>query len=212
LLGFFGARTGYPALRVSVLYPEQTAAAGKKHLLVIGGGDEEGTAALKYSGPARVDGAGIRISPRPDMLSFLPWRKSADESRLAADVLIADPPPTGFISEFASPFGKHATVVSFQARNASQYSDLEQLFGENTHLADIQGNLSLLQDGQLHSFILNAKTYSYGNLRWDERWRNWAQQHYWVLPLLLLLAAAILGSQLNAWLEARARLRLESHC
>ena len=211
LLGFFGARTGYPALRVSVLYPSR-GRGGTKHLLVIGGGDEEGAAALTDSGPARVDSGGIRISPRPDMLSFLPWRKSADESRLASDVLIADPPPAAFISEFASPFGQPATVVSFQARNASQYSDLEQVFGENTHLADIQGNLSLLQDGQLHSFTLKAKTYSYGNLRWDESWRNWAKQHYWVLPLLLLLVTIILGSQLNAWLEARARLRLESHC
>jgi cellulose synthase (UDP-forming) len=201
LLGFFGARTGYPALRVSVLYPEQAAAAANKHLLIVGGPGEEG--------PARVDKYGIRISSRPDAFSFFPWRKAADQSRLAAGVLIADPSPAGFISEFASPFGRDTTAVSFQARTPSDYDNLEQFFAENKHLSDIHGNLSLLQDGQLHSFTLKAATYSYGNLRWDERWRTWAREHYWVMPLLLLLVAAILGSQLNAWLEARVRLRLE---
>jgi len=212
LLGFFGARTGYPALRVSVLYPEQAAAAGNKHLLIVGGADEEGAAPLTDSSPARVDQSGIRISSRPGFFSFLPLRKSADQNRLAADVLTADPAPGGFISEFASPFGRDTTVVSFQARNPSQYSELEHFFAENTHLADIQGNLSLLQDGQLHSFTLKAQAYSYGNLRWDERWRTWAKEHYWAMPLLLLLAVVLLGSQLNRWLEVRARIRLESHC
>jgi hypothetical protein len=186
---------------VSVLYPEQASAAVNKHLLMVGGSNEQG--------PARVDEDGIKISSHPDVLSFMPWRKSADQTRLAADLLIASPSPAGFISEFASPYERDTTVVSFRARTPAGYSDLEQFFAENTHLSDIHGNLSLLQDGQLHSFTLKAQTYSYGNLRWDERWRTWAEEHYWAMPLLLLFVAVILGSQLNAWLEARVRLRLE---
>jgi hypothetical protein len=104
------------------------------------------------------------------------------------------------------------TAVSFQARGRSQYAELERLFTENTQKPDIRGNLILLQDGLLHSFTLKAPSYSYGNLRWDERWRTWAREHYWAIPLLLIFTAVVLGFQLNAWLELRAKLRLESRC
>jgi cellulose synthase (UDP-forming) len=212
LLGFFGARTGYPALRVNVLYPEQAASARNKHLLIIGGADDEGGAILTDSSPARFDQNSIRISAVSSIFSLLPWPKSADQRRLASDVLAAEPAPTGFISQFASPFGTGMTAVSFQARGRSQYTELERLVTGNPQKADIHGNLSLLQDGLLHSFTLKARSYSYGNLRWDERWRTWAREHYWAIPLLLIFTAIVLGFQLNAWLEARARLRLESRC
>jgi cellulose synthase (UDP-forming) len=212
LFGFFGARTGYPALRATVLYPEQAASARNKHLLILGSVDDEGGAVLSDASPAHLDQNTVRISAQRTLLSFLPWPKTADQLRLASDVLAADPAPTGFISQYASPFGRGMTVVSFQARGRSQYAELERLFTESNPKTGIRGNLSLMQDGLLHSFTLKSHSYSYGNLRWDERWRTWAREHYWAVPLLLIFTAIILGFQLNAWLEARARLRLESRC
>lgn len=208
LLGFCGARTGYPALRVSVLYAEQAASAKQKHLLVIGGEDEQGGAELFESSPASVSGGTINVSSPAGILGFRPWRGVADQSRLAGDLLSAQPPPSAFIAQFQSPYAKNATVISFQASGPSHYSELEQVFAENTNLENIQGNLSLLQDGKLHSFTLKSKAYSYGHLRWDDRWRTWAASHFWAIPLLLLLAALIASSYMNRWLENRAKLRL----
>lgn len=212
LFGFFGARSGYPALRASVIYPEQAASARNKHLLILGGADDEGGAALSDPSPARLDQNTIRLSVQRSIVNLLPWPKSGDQRRLAADILAAEPAATGFISQYASPFGQGMTAVSFQARGPSQYAELERLFTETTQKTGIHGNLCLLQDGLLHSFTLKTNSYSYGNLRWDERWRTWAREHYWAIPLLLIFAVIILGFQLNAWLEVRARLRLESRC
>jgi cellulose synthase (UDP-forming) len=212
LLGFFGARTGYPGLRVTVTTPGVAANLGKKHLLVIGSTGDESSSALAAASPARMESGSVRIVPTTDWFSFLPWRTWGDQTRKAQDVLSSDPPPVGYLTEFASPFSNDNAVVSFQASDVAQFPNMEDVFAENSRIADIYGNLSLLQDKQFHSFTLQSNVFSYGTLRWDDQWRTWLRNHSLVIPIILLLACIFLASQLNVWLEVRAKLRLQARC
>jgi hypothetical protein len=37
----------------------------------------------------------------------------------------------------------------------------------------------------------------------------WLQQHYYMLPVFLMLIAAVLAIRMNKWLDERAQLRLQ---
>jgi cellulose synthase (UDP-forming) len=209
LLGFFGARTGYPALRVSVFYPEQAANVGDKHLLIIGGRDSNFPAAISASDPARIQHGIVKLRPPDSLFRTLLWQKWGDQVRRAQDLLSGDPAPSGYISEFVSPYGKERLAVSFQASELTRFSDMESFFAENFRPGDIYGNLSLLAEGQFHSFTLKNKSLSYGNLRWDDWCRIWLHNNFWAIPIALACLALLLAAQLHFWLEVRARLRLQ---
>jgi cellulose synthase (UDP-forming) len=208
VLGFFGARTGYPALRVSVIYPEQAANARDKHLLFIGGQDSSSSAAISASDPARIDRGAVKLRPPDGFFAGLLWHQPEEQLRKAQDLLSGDPAPAAYISEFVSPYGTEKLVVTFQAADPARLSDIEMSFAENLRLGDIYGNLSLLTDGQFHSFSLKSKTLSYGNLRWDDWCRTWLRNNFWAIPIALAFLALLLASQLHAALELRAKLRL----
>ncbi len=210
LLGFFGARTGYPALRVTVIDSEHAAEAASKHLLILGNSADTSSGMLTATGPARLEHGAIQIFSENSLLSRLPWTRGAMQTRQAQDILLSDPAPAGFISEFASPYNAQNTAISFQVLDPHQFSAIEDFFAENTRLYEIYGNLSLLQDRQFHSFVLKSNVYAYGNLRWDDRWRAWMRRNYWTIPIFLLFLSVVLCFQLNSWLEFRAKLRLQA--
>jgi cellulose synthase (UDP-forming) len=211
VMGFLGARTGYPALRISVLSPTQSAELAGKDLIIL-----STTAAAPESlnrlvlGPARIDQGQISLHETSSALSKFSWLSWAVPTapRDADEVVSADPRPDGFVSEFAMP-GNHTAVV-IAAADVSKLAPLEDVFARETTIAQVYGNLSLIQGGQFHSFLLGSKSYGQGSLGTIEHFYLWMISFYWTLPVFLFAIAALLAVSFNRWLEERARFRLQS--
>jgi cellulose synthase (UDP-forming) len=213
VLGFFGARTGYPALRVTVLSPTQTVEAAGKDLLILSTAPHESEWIAKLiAGPASVSQGQIRLRESSSLLSRLRWLSwfSPDGRRGAQEVLGADPGPDGFLSEFASPLSGDHTAVAIQAPDISKLDPLEDVFAGEATIARVYGSLSVFQGGQVHSFILEPRSYALGQLAPLELFRLWVSSYYWTLPIFLLLITAFLAVKVNGWLEERARFRLQT--
>jgi cellulose synthase (UDP-forming) len=208
LVALCGARTGYPALRVTVVHPDDIAAVRDKDLLIVGGASRS-TSSVFVSGPARLDQGAVKLVLDHSLWPDLPWLRWNDQQRRAREIASADPSPTGFVSEFVSPYSSQRSVLSFQGQNGDALGALEETFAESSGLSSIYGDLSVLQGGQLHSFILNPPSDAMGDLRWDERCRVWAKNHYWSIPLFLFSLAFLLALPINVWLERKAALRLQ---
>jgi cellulose synthase (UDP-forming) len=212
VLGFFGARTGYPALRVTVVSPTQIAAAGKD-LLILGTGPHESEWIEKLiAGPASVSQGQIRLRDLSSPLSKFPWLAwlSPDGRRGAQEVFAADPGPDGFLSEFSSPLSGDHTAIAIQALDIAKLDPLEDVFAGEATIAQVYGSLSVFQGGQVHSFILQPRSYALGQLPPVERFHLWVSSYYWSLPLLLIAITALLAVKVNGWLEERARFRLQT--
>jgi len=213
VLGFFGARTGYPALRVTVVSPAQTAEAAGKDLLILGTGPHESEWIEKLiAGPASVSQGQIRLRDSSSPLSKFPWLAwfSPDGRRGAQEVFTADPGPDGFLSEFSSPLSGDHTAVAIQALDIAKLDPLEDVFAGEATIAQVYGSLSVFQGGQVHSFILEPRSYALGQLAPVERFHLWVSSYYWILPLLLIAITALLAAKVNGWLEERARFRLQT--
>ena len=219
LLGLCGARTGYPALRVTVVRPDEVNAVKDKDLLIVGGADRSSGPAY-VAGPAQLQQGSVKLNLEPSLwpeFATPAWLRPKwsgftwnDQQQRARAIISADPSPNGFVSEFVSPLNSGRAALSFQGLNASALGTLEETFAESSSLPSIYGNLSVLEGGQLHSFTLHSPAYATGHLRWDERSRVWAKDHYWYIPLFLFSVALLLAIPVNGWLERRAALRLQA--
>jgi cellulose synthase (UDP-forming) len=208
-LGLCGARTGYPALGVTVIYPEDVPTQRGKDLLLVGGAGHS-SGLVFYSGPARLDQGSVQLVADSPFGQKLAWLTSPAQRKWTHEIVSAEPGPSGFISEFISPYDSKRCIVSLQGLNAAALDNLEQILTEGTSLASVYGNISVLQGGSLHSFILQSPTYALGDLRWDDYFRAWGKSHYWSIPFILFALALALALPVNAWLERRATLRLQA--
>ncbi len=213
VLGFFGARTGYPALRLTVLSPTQTAEAANKDLLILSSSSHESEALDRLiGGSAKVSQSQIKTRESASAFNIFRWLpgSSKDALRGAEEVFGADPGPDGFVSEFASPLGQDHTAVAIRTVDISKLEPLEDVFAGEATVAQVYGSLSLIQGGQFHSFVIEQKSYGQGQLGWLDQTHLWVASYYWLLPLFLLVVAGFLSFRVNDWLEERARYRLRA--
>jgi cellulose synthase (UDP-forming) len=213
VLGFFGARTGFPALRVTVLSPTQISEAAGKDLLILSTAPNESESLDRLiAGSARVLQGEIRMreSSSPfSQLSWLPFARN-EARRGAEEVFSADPGPDGFLSEFSSPVGEDRTAVAIRALDISKLEPLNDVLAGEATVARVYGSLSLLQGGQFHSFVLERGSSGQGKLPLVEQIHLWIAARYWILPVFLLAIAFLLAFWVNGWLEERARFRLQA--
>jgi hypothetical protein len=215
VLGFIGAKTGYPALRVSVVSPTQIGDAAGRDLLILSAAPHESQSLDRLiTGPAEVSEDKIKLressSPFRRFLALLPFI-SNDARRGAEEVASADPGPDGFLSEFPSPLSSDHTALAIRTVDITKLEPLEDAFAGQATIAQVYGSLTLLQGGQFHSFFLEPNYQGQGQLGPVERLHQWIVSYYWTIPLFLFLIAALLASSVNRWLEERARFRLEAH-
>jgi len=125
-------------------------------------------------------------------------------------VLAADPAPDGFVEELASPLhkGRTAVVLGISGLEAG-LNAFETALAGGAGIERIQGSLSLLQGNRFHSFDLTPRAYTLGDLPWYAYLRFWLARHYLLIPLILLALAFLLSARIAAWLEERARFRVE---
>ena len=214
LLGFFGARTGYPALQVNVWRPDEIGSATDRDLVIVSANAAaEAFASHRPSqAVAQLENGRVVFNPPKgywlDRFAFLRGPSRNDD--LLNEVLSADPAPDGFVEELASPLysGRTAVVLGIPGPKEG-LNAFETALAGGAGIEQIQGSLSLLQGNRFHSFDFNSRAYTLGDLPWYAYLRFWLARHYLLIPVILLALAFLLSTRIGVWLEERARFRVE---
>jgi cellulose synthase (UDP-forming) len=208
MLGFFGARTGFPVLRTTVLYPDQLSMGLEKDVLVLNP-SVYALQGMDLSGPVHMKDGRIELSNSSDPFNRIPWTTESMERGRAMAIINADPAPEGFVSQFESPLKNGSSVVAIDTVDATNGEAFEQLFVKGTGVSKVYGSVSILQGGLLHSYNIGQASYSTGQIRGDERTRIWVNRHYFAIPPILFLITFLIAAAVNTYLEAKVRARLE---
>ena len=217
LLAYFGAQTGFPALRVNVggveSYHED------RSLLVIGNqADLVTTAAVDAALP--IGSADGNLSRRTgttfsmiqrfwkklshlNSVSFSDLRGTDVEERL--DNSIGEPFDT-LIEGLESPSALKRSIVVVMLGKSEQ--DLFPAFQEISSSALIHGDVAIQHGLVFDSFSLGTNGYFVGDIGIMDRGRAWMHQEPWVGVLLPFLMGLLYAPWLLVRLEERARLRL----
>ena len=210
LLAFFGARTGYPGLQITVLNPSQVTSARNKDLLVLTGTRDWNLPESWRALPGlRWRQGKPTVRDRRSVASLLPWTTTARERARLTKYLSAGSTPDFVLQEFPSPVDPQRVVALIQTSLKPAESPLQMIFRGDRALAHIYGDVSVFEYGEFHSFEVAPDGYHLGRLTWHDTFNFWVGRHFLVIPLVLVAFALLLALALDGWLSRRAKWRLQ---
>jgi len=220
LLGQFGAQTGYPALRVTVVSPNMVTSVKNKNLIVMGTpSDQPLINNWARNLPLVVTETGVHIrnlqGPFSRLTDYLPWWDQLAESSIygpgaLGDFLSNGTAPTAFMEEVISPLQENRVALFMIVKNNQDWHLMSSTLLDGALRSRIFGNLSLFStdDSSPRSFILPAPYIDVGHLPfWT--WLFWRLNHApWLIAGIIAAGSVALGVILTAWLRRRAKRRL----
>jgi cellulose synthase (UDP-forming) len=219
LMSYFGAQTGYPALRVTVTGPGNVIAEGHDYLVLGTISDQPAFQSLASLFPATFDSAGVRVKPANGLASevasfqnatarHLPWLLG-DEST------VLGPPNDGasadaLVQQVRSPVSGDRSIVTIALRQPSVGDEFSEALLDPARSATVSGSLVLVRNSTFSSFDGDTAGYQLGTISWFALMRVYVTR-YFLLLLLVVLALCFLCARFAygwmAW-HARQRLRL----
>jgi len=217
LLAYFGAQTGYPALRVQV--GDSRSFDQDRDLLVIGsGGDIPTTSVLESKLPIRFDEGGLvrrsdttlvlakrlwtRISHlNPD--SFSDLEGAQEESKF--DRSLSEPFDSVIEMTESSSMHNRSIVVVMLGRSTK---NLFPTFLDVSSSTQIHGNISIQHGSRFDSFSIGPATYYVGHITAIPRIRAWMHQEPWAGVFFPFIMGLLCAPWVHARLKDRAEKRL----
>ncbi len=209
LMGYFGAQTGYPALRVQVASPADASRLEDKDLLVLGTfADLANTPEITGKLPLTYAERSFRLSKRarwamlPDRLlrrDAGAWSALNDETAIW---------PEGIVEGSASPLAHGRSVVVIAGRGIPELPRLASALLTTMPVDGIENTVSLWTEGNFVSYPLSTAVYGSGELPWHRAFAYWLPRHLITLLLLLLSVLGLLGWCTQNFLAAKIRERL----
>ncbi len=214
LAGFFGAQTGYPALRISVASPSEMESLTDKDLILLGRySDAEmlnrGAEAL----PVRISPNGVQLTDSDSwwmQLRRSAWNPKGRTRQSIEDMLEADPGPQGFITGFQSPQGVDRSVVAVFGQDDEALAQLGAELSGIKRNGAIYGSISVFYNGAFESLYLQRDDYQIGKLPQVQAMNIWIVHRIYLLPIMIILCCVLPTFWLLPQIERRLRLRLES--
>jgi cellulose synthase (UDP-forming) len=217
LLGYFGAQTGYPALRVEVGGIDSY---GKdRDLLVIGSEQDIVTTsrvdddlALSFQGAVFVRrtrttlGWMQRLWERLSHLNKSSFSDLADTEQDRNLDRSLETPPSSVIESIESPTAANRSIVIIVLGNGQD--ELFPSFADVSSSDQIHGDVSLQHGSNFDSYTLSTSSYHVGNISILARCRAWMHQEPWVGVLLPFIIGMLFAPWLMTNLERRAEQRL----
>jgi cellulose synthase (UDP-forming) len=218
-IAYFGAQTGYPALRLEV--GDAQSLGQDKDLLVIGRVEDQ--PAFENLGDRLPIGVkdGLLIASNADRWAWLQsaWWKvaqfvpgeftdvsgTAEKQRLAEALSSA---PSTLIEAVESPTHPGRSVVVISLENEGAGSALASAFLRASDSAEIHGSLSILNGSRFSSFQLVRRYYHVGYLPVTARVRFWFQKLPWLGVAFMFAAGGLMTPWVKARLDRRAEARL----
>jgi hypothetical protein len=141
-------------------------------------------------------------------LAYLPLLSGVKERRRLTDVLTGNARPEGILHGFSSPLDRRNSVVMLAAGDRQTLQPMmAALAGDN--LGDVQGSLSLLDNGRFQSFAVEKSSNYIGQLGWLETFYNWMASYFWAIAFVTIGCAVPLSRWFHAWADRAVLARLE---
>jgi cellulose synthase (UDP-forming)/cellulose synthase operon protein B len=210
LMGFFGAQTGTPVMRITITNAGGVEQARDNDLILLGTPTTQPLLKAWADDMPLALGDDLRLNnqPAPSPLLHPEWPfRNADRSRLAA--LLASRTPLDVVVEaFVSPLLPDRTVVAIVPRGAGSLDAIASMLTPALEKGPIYGAVAVAQSGRFQSFLVGTAAYHSGHLDPVEQSRIWLSEHYFFLPLVVMLLAFPIAGWLYSVTERVAARRL----
>jgi cellulose synthase (UDP-forming) len=211
LMGRIGSLTGYPTIGVTVVRPDNLAAAADKDILVLGTLGHLGAAAdLLRNSPVRISGntMAVELGSTLDSVRRI-FGDTVTDQRAKASATLTSVPTEGsaFLVGAQSPLTKKRSVVAFLASAPAGLNNMVSTLRDTDQAPLIQGDLTVLSADRVTSYRVGS-VYTVGYLA------PWVWVSYMLgdQPLVIMLgmifAAMIIGSVLYWALRRGMRSRM----
>lgn len=209
LLGYFGAQTGYPALRVTVAATENAAQYADKDLLMVG----------SYTDVQQTEGLAGTLAVKPwagdnALTRWAAWmlsgRKLLHLEDAGLDTVAAEAAGAQALVEGAkSPYRGGRSLVVVLGRSPEALAAMTSSLLEAMPLDGIHGRASFWAGGSFRSYELSGENYLVGDAPFAQRLEFWMALHPWLPALILIIVFALAGAWIQGWVQYRRRYRLE---
>jgi cellulose synthase (UDP-forming) len=211
MMGHFGAQTGYPALRVTVVDASGMTEDGNKDYLVVGTAEDQ-PALHKLDGslPVRVDGGNLRILDTGGFLDRAAWWRNRGSGQLQSGRLDTQGGmPDALIEEVEWPRRSNRSVVAIVLRDPAAVSNFLTAFLDKSQSSEISQSVSVLHGEQFSSYQVGDNSYRVGKLSLVTRVVAVFQDAPWLIAVVTVIFCFLMAALIQAMLRRHARLRLQ---
>jgi cellulose synthase (UDP-forming) len=220
LMGYFGERTGYPAVRVQVADPSELGQ--DADYLVLGTAtDQPAFEKLNEKLPVAVHQNGYTIQDSGGIFQTIQhawwqvaemrpkwyWKLGKDEGRSGVIESVGSL-PDAIIQGIESPWHTERSIVTItlkQSESATPFIDAFWKVGESS---DISESVSVLHGSTFSSYRVGDRFYHVGQLPWWERLRYWLVEFPWIIVPTTFILGLFVVPWIRLRLDKRARARL----
>ena len=212
MMGHFGAETGYPALRVTVVGPDALRSGADADFLVITTGQSSGAVGRLASGmPVTFGENALKVQDTRGFFSTFhnAWWKIHSDEDLSSGEIGTTGVPDALIEEIESPYASGRTVVLVDVKSTANYGPMLKAFLEASQSSAVSGTVALLGGTRFESYRIGNTVYHVGVLPWWTAVGLWFTQEPALIALAVLGIGFVFAIWIRSWLRVRARRRLQ---
>jgi len=218
LMSHFGAQTGYPVLRVTVVAPNTVISSGRDYLILGTVANQPAFNSLAALLPVTFDAQGIHVNQAHAYLAYV----TSIEAVLSRwwPRLLGSPPsqnlpsntpetPDAMVEEIKSPSSPDRSIVLVALKQDAAAVDFAAVFSDRSQSQDITNSVSLLRNSQFQSYPMNGVTYHVGDITWFALMRIWLTRHFLLLLFAVTALSFLAAFWVYGWMSWHARERLK---
>ena len=218
LMSYFGAQTGYPALRVTVTGPAQVISGARDYLILGSAADQPAFRSLDPLLPASFDSTGVKVRPAETLSAQIgslkhrvvgrfPWLLG--DARAEFEPLIDGSRADAVVQEFRSPVSSSRSIVTITLGQPSVADQFSDALLDPSRSSNMAGALVLVRSSTFHPYNSNAAAYQLGEISWFALMRFYARRYFLVLLLAVIALNILCARFAYSWLSWHARERLK---
>lgn len=207
MMGLMGARTGYPATHVEILFPGDLSAATDRDLLLLGTYNDQplfrewaDASPLKFNGQL----ASLKLQRAPEfgIGRFIEGMRTRG-SGASGSVNLPMRSLSSILTSYESPLTQGRTVVAMMGSDSDSLVELAKFIRSPETASVVQGDLVTIAGGEASSFIV-ADEYYVGSLPPYTYIRWWVSENFARLNMFLWAGFALLVLGIYASMQWRS--------
>jgi cellulose synthase (UDP-forming) len=211
LMGHFGAETGYPALRVTVIDAVGMESAGRRDYLVLGtAGDQPALTMLGGALPVETSGGSLQINGTQSVFDSAWWgRRAGLTAGGSGELRTQGGSPEAMIEGLEWPALSQRSVVAILFRDDAAIPVFVTSFLARSQAGDIAQSVSVLDGERFSSSRIGGDAYRVGRISLAARLSSIFEDDPWLIAGGAVLFCFLMAVLIQAMLRRHARERLQ---
>lgn len=213
-IGFLSAQTEVAGTRFTLGNVKDLRAGTSNNILVIAGADDDETSRpfqrsmVILPANGKFEAGELSLSPR-EWISRA-WLGRRDELAKLSQLLDRESSLRFMVEQFKSPYRSDRSVLVLATRSETDSSAYFDALTKASREGSISGGLTLSDGEHFTSFKLAPISYALGAQASRAAIYGWLRFHLWIIPIFLLVAAALLAAWWESLLARQAEGRLKA--